>query len=479
MTQVNQAPSQVAGQSTVLVDAITKYFGTNLANRRQSIKTSLIDKKITGANSTRNIQMESDLVVCLKANKSIGSMMLQMVKTASGQITLNCLFPFQHVTMNTNGSGISNSNVHILVPASSQEYERAVNHQKPEAGKAITFGNGNLAAISRTFASKCLNGCIIAGNMTTAYIPKLANVWAQPYYKQLDNKQISVGEAINQITRNIWRALKDTESSDVTAAEKEARYSELWEQYTKAHAVWIAKGYLDTSNVIYADENSIEPGVFAFLGVNAAADELNAKKIYGTLEGQMSFTPNVNRVNACALITNTTESESGKFQYGIYTAGRKAEERIVLEDDDLIAKTVEICTKEIQIVDGAGRDVLIQARARDIAFGTGENVRPIKLSRNLASIPEGAMVQLRGTLNFRPVREGSQAIRFEVDVTSQRQYMSNNNLIIGDITTEDEIIDESSFNFDDEFEQLQANQSTVDDNVNVQTDTSSDADMNS
>ena len=78
----------------------------------------------------------------------------------------------------------------------------------------------------------------------------------------------------------------------------------------------------------------------------------------------------------------------------------------------------------------------VQVRVRDQSYGSDS--KPIKLSRSFFNIPVGTPVEIRGKLQFRMVRTGSQAITAEVVANNFKVYGAQN-MIIGDLTTTDSL----------------------------------------
>lgn len=418
---------------TTTASAIKDYFGA-VANKREPIKTDMVDQKVVGSISNRNVLIPSEVSLKLKANKANRHILHVIHKVGNGMLTLNTVFPFQQVSHSLTGSGLNTVNVGVITPASSSKHERATG---PNVDlKSIAFGNSNFAAFSRTFSSNLLNGCSISGNLTETFVPKLKEVWTQPYHDKVpgfDKDIPSVGVAVNHITLLLWSMLKQIESdSKLKEAQREEKIQQFWKEYQVVFNDWIARGYLDSSIAVYAEPNGVDPDVSAYLGITAAADELNPAKIYSE-EGETSFTPEVNKGYLTAIILDDETDDEGKFQFGIYKANSTRDNLIVLTEEDEIANNAEICTRRVMIQDGAGNFVKIQVRVRDEVYGAS---RPIKLARSFWNIPVGSPVEIRGKLQFRMVKSGSQAITAEVVATRFKTY-SAQNMIIGDISTAD------------------------------------------
>lgn len=418
---------------TTLSSAIKDYFGA-VADMREPIKTDMVDQKVVGSVSNRNVLIPSEVSLKLKANKSNRHILHVIHKVGNGMLTLNTVFPFQQVTHNINGSGLNTVNVGVITPASSSKHERSTG---PNVDlKSIAFGNSNFGAFARTFSSDLLNGCSISGNLTETYVPKLKETWIQPYHGKVPgfgDKIPSVGVAINHITLLLWKMLKSIESdTKLKEAQREEKIQQFWNEYQVVFNDWIARGYLDTSIAVYAEPNSVDPDVSAYLGITAAADELNPAKIYSE-EGETSFIPEVNKGYLTAIILDEETDDEGKFQFGIFKASSTRDNLVTLTEEDEIANTPEVCTRRVLIQDGAGNPVKIQVRVRDEVYGSN---RPIKLARSFWNIPVGSPVEIRGKLQFRMVKSGSQAITAEVVATRFKTY-SAQNMIIGDISTAD------------------------------------------
>jgi hypothetical protein len=469
----------VKAQNTI-DNTLIKYFGEKLANKRDNVHTDLADVKIVGSAAHRNMQIPTMVSVTLKADKRNNNHLMLINKAVNGVLSLNVVFPFQHVDFNTMGNGIQTDTVFVQVSASSGQYQRVINANNPDL-KGIANSNGNLTRLASIFESKVLNGATIIGSVIDGWIPRLGNVYSLSYHDTINGETIGVINAINRITLNIWNRIKSIEESDLVEADKQNGYKAEWDKYLSFFEAWKAHNYIDVSNVIYAVENSIEPVCAAFLGTRSSVPELDTNKVYGTINGS-SYVPKTNRIFACGVISGASRSENGKFEYGVFKAGR-GEDRIVLEDQDEISKTVEICTKELYITDGIGREVTIQVKARDIQYGVGS--RPIKLSRRLANEPVGSMLQLNGTLKFRPVREKSQAVKFEVELIDHQTYGSQTNAIVGNIETSDSIIftNDGDAYLDFDLDMLSANDnksnvvSDMGNGINIESG-QSDSDMN-
>ena len=140
-----------------------------------------------------------------------------------------------------------------------------------------------------------------------------------------------------------------------------------------------------------------------------------------------------------------------------------------------------MCSYLLYITDAIGRELTVQVKARDIQYGVGS--RPIKLSRRLNNEPVGGMVQLNGILKFRPVREKSQAVKFEINLMDQQSYGIQHNAIVGDLDTSDGIMfntDGDSY-LDLDLEVLSVNNTNLvdeQDSSNVNLSVQSDSDMN-
>ena len=423
-----------------LAQAIQGYFG-NVATKREPIKTDMVDQKVVGAVSNRNAVIPSEVSVKLKANKTHKHLLHVIHKASNGVLSLNTVFPFQNVTPSIQGSGLNTVNIGVITPASSARHERSLNANDVD-NKAIAFGNSNFSAFARTFASTRLNGCSIVGNLTETFIPKLTKTWTEDYFEKViltkgkEARQLTVGQALNVLTLKAWEELKNIEANTKLTNEKRAEQFELfWTGYQNLFSEWIRRGYVDKSIAIYAEPNGVDPDVSAYLGIIAPADELNPAKIY-SLEGETSFLPEINKGYFTAIILEDETDETGKFQFGIFKTNLRAREELVtLEDEEEISKTVEVCTRRVQITDGAGNPVKVQVRIKDQVFGA--NSRPIKHSRAFYNIPVGTPVELRGKLTFRLAKEKSQAITVELVVSNYKVYGAQN-MVIGDLTnTED------------------------------------------
>lgn len=426
-----------------LASAIQTYF-RNVADKRDPIKTDMVDQKTVGAVSGRNVTMPSEASVKLKANKANKHILHVIHKVSNGVLTLNTVFPFQQVTLPTTGSGLNTVNVAVITPASSSKHERTQGANVDN--KAIAFGNSNFPAFSRLFNSDSLNGATIVGNLTETYIPKLTKTWTEPYFNQavkglvgdLADGSISVGTAINHITLRFWEALKVIEADkEMNDADRSAKMKSYWEQYQVLFASWLEKGYLDKSLAMYAEPNSVDPDVSAYLGTHSVLDELNPSKIHSR-EGETSFLPEVNKGYISAIILGDETDEEGKFKFGIYKASATNRDSLeTLTEQAEIEKTVEVCTRRVQITDGAGNTLKIQVRVRDESYGVDS--KPIKNSRAFYNIPVGSAVEIRGKLVFRMVKQGSLAITAEVQTTNKFQVYGSQNSIIGDLTTSDAV----------------------------------------
>lgn len=424
-----------------LSEAIRTYFG-NVADKREPIKTNIVDQKTVGSVSSRSALMPSEVALKLKANKSHKHLLHVIHRAANGVLSLHTVFPFQQVTLNNNGT-LNTVNVGVITPASSSKHERTVGSNVDN--KSIAFGNSNFAAFARTFASQLLNGASISGNLTETYIPKLTKTWTQPYHapvKGLDSKA-TVGQVINHITLLIWSTLKAIESdSKLIESDREKKIQQFWNEYQTVFKDWLTREYLDRSLAVYAEPNGVDPDVSAYLGINAPSDELNPSKIYSA-DGETSFLPEINKGFLTAIILDDETDQDGKFKFGIYkVAAGNREELVTLEDEEEISNTVEVCTRCVQISDGAGNNLKVQVRVRDQAYGVDS--KPLKLSRSFFNIPVGTPVEIRGKLNFRMVRTGSQAITAEIISSNFKPYGAQN-MIIGDLTTTDtqELLDAS------------------------------------
>lgn len=439
-----------------LAKAITTYFGS-VADKREPIRTTMVDEKTVGTVSNRNFLIASDVSVKLKANKANKHLLHVIRRNATGILSLHTIFPFQNTTLNRRGTGLSTANVAVITPASSQQHKRSIGAEN----KAIAFGNSNFAAFARLFSSQSLNGATIVGNLTETYIPKLNKTWTQPYHTTIRNVEgtLTVGQAINHLTLLFWSTLKAIEAdSKLTDADREKKIKEFWDQYQSLFKDWIVRGYLDTSLAIYAEPNSVDPDVSAYLGVSSPTEELDASKIH-SLEGETSTVAKVNRGYLSAVILADEADDEGKFKFGIFKQNAANKDDLVtLENDEEITNTPEVCTRRVLIVDGAGETLKVQVRVKDETYG--ENSRPIKHSRSFYNLPVGTPVDIRGELTFRLVRDGSQAITAEVESTKFKAYATNN-MIVGDLTTvdnQDFTVDPDSTNF---LEMIGANADTL------------------
>ena len=418
-----------------LTEAIRTYFGA-VADKREPIKTNIVDQKTVGSVSSRSALMPSEVALKLKANKTNKHILHVIHRASNGVLSLHTVFPFQQVTMGTQ-SNLNTVNVGVITPAASSKHERTVGSNVDN--KAIAFGNSNFAAFARLFASQSLNGASLSGNLTETYIPKLLKTWTKPYHttvKHLDTNA-TVGQAINHITLLIWSTLKAIESdTKLVESKREEKIQQFWNEYQTVFKDWLAREYLDRSIAVYAEPNGVDPDVSAYLGINAPSDELNPSKIYSA-DGETSFLPEVNKGFLTAVILDDETDQDGKFKFGIYkVAAGNREELVTLEDEEEISKTVEVCTRCVQISDGAGNNLKVQVRVRDQSYGSDS--KPIKLSRSFFNIPVGTPVEIRGKLQFRMVRTGSQAITAEVVANNFKVYGAQN-MIIGDLTTTDSL----------------------------------------
>lgn len=419
--------------SNKLSEAIRTYFGP-VADKREPIKTTMVDQKTVGAVSARSSLIPSEVALKLKANKTNKHLLHVIHRASNGVLSLHTVFPFQQVTMGNQGN-LNTVNVGVITPAANSKHERTVGANVDN--KAIAFGNSNFAAFARTFASSLLNGASISGNLTETYIPKLNKTWTTPYHTAVKNlpPETTVGQAINHITLLIWSTLKAIEAdTKLIDSDREKKIQQFWNEYQAVFKDWLAREYLDRSVAVYAEPNGVDPDVSAYLGINAPSDELNPSKIYSQ-DGETSFLPEVNKGFLTAIILDDETDQDGKFKFGIYkVAAGNREELITLDDEEEIAKTVEVCTRCVQITDGAGNALKIQVRVRDQSYGSDS--KPIKLSRSFYNIPVGTPVEIRGKLQFRMVRAGSQAITAEVVANNFKVYGAQN-MIIGDLSTTD------------------------------------------
>lgn len=416
-----------------LAEAIRSYFGP-VADKRESIKTTMVDQKTVGAVSSRSSLMPSEVALKLKANKANKHLLHVIHKASNGVLSLNTVFPFQQVTLNNQG-GLNTVNVGVITPASASQHERTVGSNVDN--KALAFGNSNFAAFARTFASDLLNGASLSGNLTETFIPKLNKTWTQPYHTKVKGlpEDVTVGHAVNHITLLIWSTLKAIEAdTKLTDSDRDTKIQKFWAEYQTIFNDWLARGYLDRSLAVYAEPNGVDPDVSAYLGINATADELNPNKIYSK-EGETSFLPETNKGFLTAIILDDKTDEEGKFQFGIYKVqSGNREELTTLEDEEEISKSVEVCTRCVQITDGAGNTLKVQVRVRDEVYGAGS--KPIKLSRTFFNYPVGSVIELRGKLQFRMVRSGSQAVTAEI-ISNKFKVYGAQNMIVGDLSTSD------------------------------------------
>ena len=301
-------------------NTLIKYFGEKLANKRDNVHTDLVDVKIVGSAAHRNMQIPTMVTATLKADKRNNNHLMLINKAVNGVLSLNVVFPFQHVDFNAMGNGIVTDTVFVQVAASSGQYQRVINPNNPDL-KGIANSNGNLARLASIFESNILNGASIIGSVIDGYIPRLNNVYSQQYHDTINGESVGVITAINRITLNIWNRIKGIEESDMVEVDKQNGYKAEWDKYLSFFEVWKAHNYIDVSNVIYAVENSIEPVCAAFLGTRSSAPELDTNKVYGTINGS-SYVPKVNRIFACGVVSGASHSENGKFEYGIFKAGR-------------------------------------------------------------------------------------------------------------------------------------------------------------
>lgn len=462
--------------TTVLANAVTKYFGTALADKRQPIKTDLVDQKIIGAVAGRTNVMKSKYNAVLKANKGQGILHV-ILKATNGTLSINTLFPFTDTRLNRRGTGTNSVGVYALTSSSSSEYERSLTNQQ-DAPKALVFGNGNLPAFGRLFASERLNGSKLSGELTQAYIPTLGSVWAKDYFEVIGGKQLTVGNAINSITLKIWSTLQNALlDTTMTEVDKQEAYAKTWNTYQNLYKVWISKGYLDLSTVLYSKPNSVFPVVAAFLGTTSTADELNVQKIIGTEDGRTSEMPILNEASLHAIILDDEQDEYGKHQFGIFKlATLSADNHETLEDEDEISKTAEIATRAVMIFDGAGKQLKARVRVVDEVYG---NSKPVKHSRSFFNLAVGSIVHLDGELTFRTLKEGSQAVIAEIECDGDFMgAQANTNMIVGDIATSDmEEIDLTQLTLDADV--LTATQPESNEPAPVlQSDTQSDDEMN-
>lgn len=461
----------------VLADAIVKYFGADLADKRQSIKTDLVDQKIIGAISARTNIAKSKYCASLKANKANSSILHTILKAGNGTLSLNTLFPFQDVQLNRRATAVNTVNLFVMTAASSGEYERSVNASS-DAPKSLVYGNGNIAALGRLFASERLNGADLRGDITTTYIPTLPSIWNGPYFEPIGGREITVGQAINIITLKIWKNLQATLASEaLTEVDKQEAYTKAWNTYQNLYNVWISKGYVDMSTVLYAKPNGIKPDVAAYLGTTSTSDELNVQKIMGTSDGRTSSVPEMNEGNFHAIILDDEHDEYGKHQFGIFKlATLSAENHDVLEDDEEISKTPEIASRAIQIFDGAGKSLKARVRVVDQVFGSS---KPVKTSRSFYNLAVGTVVHLQGNIHFRTLKEGSQAVVAEIEVEDFMASTVNQNMILGDILTSDTMEDFDLSSLTSELDFVPTNQDPVPtEQVPVPSDTQSDDEMN-
>lgn len=432
-------------EHSILASSMKAIFGA-LVNRRDDVRTDIADQKILGAVAGRTNIIKSKSALSLKANKTHASIMHYIQKAGNGTLSLHTLFPFQDTRFNRRGTGITTVNMFVSVCASSSPYEKSVPN-KPDAPKSLAFGDGNIAALARLFASDRANGADIRSDFTEAYVPILNATWDSPYFEKHGDIQRTVGQAINLITLKFWLDIQNVQdNARLSDADREEQYSKMWTQYQAYTKLWAQKKYIDMSVVAYAKENAIKPDVAAYIGTTAAADEINPQKIIGTPEGLTSKEPQMNEGYFHAILLDDEVDEYGKHHFGIFKlATLTADNMETLTDSEEIAKTAEICSRSIMIFDGAGRQLKARARVSDKTYGS--NTPPIKTSRSFHNLPTGSIVHIQGDVAFRTLKEGSQAIIVEIESEDYIPSGSNQNMVVGDITTSE--VDLEAFTLSD------------------------------
>lgn len=437
MNQINQ--------NSILVTSMKAIYG-NLVDRRNDVKTDIADQKILGAAAGRTNVIKSKAALSLKANKANACIMHYMKKAGNGTLSLHTLFPFQHTGFNRRGTSYSTVNLFVSVGASSSPYGKTVPN-RPDLPKSLAFGDGNVAAMARTFYSERLNGIELRNDFTEEYVPILNTVWDSPYFEKHGERQLTVGQAMNFTTLKLWLNIQDVkDNTKLSDADREEKYLAIWNQYQTFQKLWVQYKYLDISTVAYAKENAIKPDVAAYLGTTAAADELNPQKIIGTPEGLTSTEPQMNEGNFHAILLDDEQDEYGKHHFGIFKLSTfSADNMETLTDSDEISKTPEICSRSVMIFDGAGRQLKARARVVDETYGS--NSTPVKTSRSFFNLPVGTIVHIQGDISFRTLKEGSQAIVVEIESEDYMPSGSNQNMVVGDVTTSE--IDLNEFSLSD------------------------------
>lgn len=431
--------------NSILVTSMKAIYAA-LYNRRNSVKTEIVDQKIVGAVASRSNVVKSKAALSLKANKTHASLMHYIQKAGNGSLSLHTLFPFQDVSLNRKGTGINTVGIFVSVPASSGEYEKTVS-AKQDAPKSLAYSNGNIAAMARLFASDKLNGADIRNDFTAGYIPTLHTIWDAPYFEKSGEHQLTVGKAINLNTLKVWLNIQNiSDNEKFNDADREEKYELEWQKYQALVKLWISKGYIDLSTVAYAKTNAVKPDVAAYLGTNAPADELNVQKILGTADGLTSSEPQMNEGNFHAIILDDEIDEFNKHHFGIFKlATLTADNMETLTDPDEISKTPEIASRSILIFDGAGRQLKARARIADQTYGATNT--PVKSSRAFYNLAVGSIVHIQGNISFRTMKEGSQAIVVEIEAEDYMASGNNQNMISGDVSSTE--IDLDSFTLSD------------------------------
>lgn len=446
---------------------IARYYGetTDLS----PIATNVVDQKTLGALSAKSPNLPNEVSISLIANKSRPEMYLHYItKTQQGTFKLNTMFPLATINLPRQGStNLDTVNEFVSVAAHSGYYRRNIGTEASPKYVGV-YPDGNIGDVTRLFSSSKLIALFGFANLSTGLIPANVNYCQGLYRTDIPGDNLpaqfngaTIGQVINQRTLSVWNRLRmlqnaeETENSELT---KEDEILSVWKRYQQLLQLWQNEGYITESTVRYAIENSLEPYNAAKLGYGNTSKELNIQEIIGTAYGMRSFLPKVNRAYMMGIITDSVTDVSGKFQYGVFKMNTKANEGLVtLTDEKEISETMEQCTREVQITDGAGRPVYITVRVVDTSTnstftdGEGRSKRNItKRSRIFAELPVGTQVLIQGgRLIPHYCQTGTQAVRFTVDDFQQKVLNASNNMIIGDTTSE--VLEESQMKFQAEF----------------------------
>lgn len=426
------------------------------------IQTGIKDQKVMGAIATKNLNLPLEAPLDLAANWNWPEMYYNyLYKSQNGTISLHTCFPMQQTRLVRDGATSRADTVHLFVATSAHNgrHERNVGTLDNPVMQ-IVYSNGNIGNFERMFSSNKINGATLVSNVTTRLVPASLKMFRDTMYPTpINGNSYPVGKVINRLTLNIWNAIQLVNSNEeMESTEKQEAISKYWDQYQTLLEDWEKLGFLVKSNIPYAIDNTVKNSNSVQLGYSNTNSELDYHHVYGTETGQASFTPYNNRVYCTAIITDAETDEHGQYSYGIYPSNiRSKDELYTLTDDQEIAQTPEVCTRQLLISDGAGNSVYISARVSDMENGTRDNRKITKRSRIFNQLPAGTQIVIvGGRLDFKYCNSGTLAVRAEI---SDFNYMTMSsrgaNTVVGDIASvqEDVIIIEPDLSADIEDDQ--------------------------